>query len=59
MPGKATFEVDAAAPTVLPLVLEVVVEVSDHVLDGLVSPLWVEGVLDGVCRLYHVVDVYP
>ena len=42
---------------VFPLVVQVVVKMANHIFDGLVSPLWVEGILDGFRCLYQVVDI--
>ena len=45
------FEACAAAASVFALVVQVVIEMSNHVLDGLITALRVQRVLDGVGRL--------
>ena len=42
---------------VLPLVVQIVIKMADHVFDGLISPLWIESILDGFGRFHQVVDV--
>ena len=47
----------AAASLVLPLIVQVVIQMPDHVLDRLVPPLRVEGVLDRLGGFDEIVDV--
>jgi len=54
---KAPLDAGAESTAVVSLILQVVIQMSDHVFDGLVAALRVQGVLDRVCRLDEVVHV--
>ena len=54
---KEMFTSETASAPVFSLVIQIVIQMANHVLDGLVPPLWIQGILDGFCCLYEVVDV--
>ena len=53
------FTGDTASSPVLTLVVQVVIQMTDHVLDRLITPLRVQGILDRLRRLHQVVHVDP